>query len=212
MRGCQEVIERHSHGSVIGGVGHVQLSTHDAALADRHGDDAAIDPEEEIRQGSPTSAGPPATSGDWARCPGVSLALKVSATLARAMLTPKEQGRHQCRPCPFDDPGLNRLRRGTGADNVAGLSIMTWLPRTSRPIAVMVCAVIASGTPTTSVVGMRRRMPAEPHSQAVPATAGDIVVVHRQSERPSGIAVSCRTGHGHVEDDDGHRADTFGEG
>ena len=45
---AEEVIERHSHAIVIGGVGHVQLSTHNAALAYWHGDYVAIDREEDM--------------------------------------------------------------------------------------------------------------------------------------------------------------------
>ena len=44
----EDVIERHSHAIVIGRVRHVQLSSHEAALAYWHGDYVAIDREEDM--------------------------------------------------------------------------------------------------------------------------------------------------------------------
>jgi flavin reductase (DIM6/NTAB) family NADH-FMN oxidoreductase RutF len=45
---AEDVIERHSHAIVIGRVRHVQLSSHETALAYWHGDYVAIDREEDM--------------------------------------------------------------------------------------------------------------------------------------------------------------------
>jgi flavin reductase (DIM6/NTAB) family NADH-FMN oxidoreductase RutF len=45
---AEDVIERHSHAIVIGRVLHVELSSHDAALAYWHGDYVAIDRQEDM--------------------------------------------------------------------------------------------------------------------------------------------------------------------
>ena len=44
----KDVIERHSHAIVIGRVRHVQLSSHETALAYWHGDYIAIDRDEDM--------------------------------------------------------------------------------------------------------------------------------------------------------------------